>query len=329
MSYKTLVFLIILLAVGLSSVYAGSEKRIGTAGALELTLPVGARGTALGGAAISNTYGVEAVHWNPACLAQLQGTDVLFSHQPYLADIKVNFAGLATRFEDFGTLAGAVKVVSIGDMEETTEEFPDGTGRIFSPTLAVFSMSYAKILTYRVNFGLTAKFIHESIFEASASGLAFDLGFTYEPDWHGFTLGLAIKNYGPQMRFSGQGFERALDGRQGAAESSKFDLPSSFELGFDYDLMNVDRNQAIFSGNFRSNNFSQDFWQGGLEYIYDGNYSIRAGYNYANQEKWLYGFTVGGGVKFAINETTFRFDYAWSDTEVFDNNQYLTFGISF
>jgi len=329
MSYKTLILLIILLALGLSSVYAGSTKRLGTAGAPELTLAVGARGTAMGGAVIANTYGVEAVHWNPAGLAQLRETEVLFSHQPYLADINVNFAGIATRFEDFGSLAAAAKIVSVGKMEETTDEFPDGTGRIYSPTLSVFSLTYAKILTYRVNFGITAKFIHESIFEATASGLAFDIGFIYEPEWRGFSLGLAIKNYGPQMQFRGKGFERELDGRQGSAESGSFDLPSSFDLGFDYDLVNLDRSQAIVSGNFRSNNFSQDLWQGGLEYIYNSTYAIRAGYNYADQESWLYGFSIGGGLKFRINETTFNFNYAWTDTDIFDNNQYFTFGMSF
>jgi hypothetical protein len=319
----------LLLAVGLSSVYAGSEKRIGTAGAQELTIPVGARGTAMGGAVVANTYGVEAIHWNPAGLAGLQGTDVMFSHQPYIADININFAGIATSLEGFGTLAAAAKIVSIGDMEETTEEFPDGTGRIFSPTLSVMSVSFSRVLTYRVNFGVTAKFIHESIFEANATGMAFDIGFIYEPEWHGFSMGLAIKNYGPEMRFDGEGFERGLDGRRGAAESASFDLPSSFDLGIDYDLINVDRSHAIVSGNFRSNNFSQDFWQGGLEYVFDGSYAIRAGYNYADQENWQYGFSIGAGLKFNINETSFNFNYAWSETDTFDDNQYFTFGVSF
>lgn len=329
MSNKIVIFLIILLAVSLSSVYAGSEKRIGTAGAQELVIPVGARGTALGGAVIANTYGVEAIHWNPAGLAKLQATDMMFSHQPYLADININFAGMATRIEDFGTLAASAKVVSIGEMEETTDEFPDGTGRIFSPTMSVMSVTYARLLTYRVNFGVTAKFIHESIFEASASGIAFDLGFIYEPDWRGFSLGLAIKNYGPKMQFSGKGFQTEVDERSGSVESGSFDLPSSFDIGFDLDLVNVDRSQALLLGNFRSNNFSQDFWQGGFEYIYDGRYAIRAGYNYADQSNWLYGFSVGGGLTFDIGETTFDFNYAWSETDTFNNNQYFTFGVSF
>jgi hypothetical protein len=329
MKRKIVILLVILLAVCLTSAYAGSGRRTGTAGAQELRISVGARGTAMGGAVIANTYGVEAIEWNPAGLAGLEGSEAMFSHQPYLADININFAGIATRFEDLGTFALAAKVVSIGDMEETTPAFPDGTGRIFGPTMSVISLSYSRVLTYRVNFGITGKFIHEKIFEVSANGFAFDLGFMYEPDWHGFSMGIAVKNYGPEMRFTGRGFDRDLDGRQGAAESASFDLPSSFNLGFDYDLVNVDRNLAIVTGNFRSNNYSQDLWQGGLEYVYDGRYCLRAGYNYSAQESWLYGFSFGGGVDLKIGDANLILDYAWAETELFDANQYFTLKFKF
>ena len=283
----------------------------------------------MGGAVIANSYGVEAIHWNPAGLARLEGTEAMFSHQPYIADIDIDFAGIATRIEDFGTLAIAAKIVSIGDMEETTEEFPDGTGRVFGPTLSVVSVSYARILTYRVQFGVTGKFIHESIFDASASGVALDIGFVYEPDWHGFSLGLAIKNYGPEMRFSGRGFERGLDGRQGAARSASFELPSSFNIGLDYDLVNADQNLAIVSGNFKSNNYSQDLWQGGLEYVYDGKYSLRTGYNYSEQDTWLYGISAGAGAVIDMGGTNLILESAWTETAVFDANMFFTVRVQF
>jgi hypothetical protein len=329
MRYRILILVMVLLAVSLTSVYAGNERRIGTAGAQELRIPVGARGTAMGGAVVANTTGLEALHWNPAGLSRLAGTEVMFSHQPYIADINVNYFGMATRSENVGVFAASAKIVSIGDIEETTSEFPDGTGRIFSPTMSVISLSYSRILTYRVLFGVTGKLIHESVHDASASGVGFDIGFIYEPDWHGFSLGLVIKNYGPEMRYSGSGFERSLDGRQGAAKSASFELPSSFEVGANYNLINMDKSVAQISGNFCSNNYSQDLWQGGFEYTFDGLYSLRAGYNYSDQTDWLYGFSAGGGIKFKINETTFSFDYAWTETDIFDNNQYFTFGIAF
>ena len=327
---KTLVFLmLVLLAASLNMAYAGSDRRLGTAGAQELRIPIGARGTALGGAVTANVSGVESIYWNPAGLANFEGTEALFSHQPYLADIDINFVGVATNIQDFGTLGAAAKIVSIGEMEETTDQFPDGTGRVFSPSLAVLSLSYARTLTYNVTFGATGMYINEKIFEVSASGVAFDVGFIYRPDWHGVALGMVIKNYGPEMNFSGRGFDQVLGQRPVRPISSSFDLPSSFNLGMSFDFLSRGMNLATVSGNFCSNNYSEDLWQGGLEYSYDGKYFLRAGYNYSQQEDYIYGFSLGGGLTLNIGNTDVTFEYSWTETEVFDNNQYFTGRINF
>lgn len=324
MKSKYIIFVLILLAVSLSSVYAGNSLRIGTAGAAELLIPVGSRGTAMGGAAVSNTVGVESIFWNPAGLADLDGTEVMFTHQPYMADIDVNYFGVATQIEDFGTIAAAAKIVSIGDMEETTDDDTEGTGRIFSPTLSVISLSYAKVLTANVSFGATAMFIHESIFEAQATGMAFDVGFKYDPRWNGITFGMVIKNYGAPMQFDGDGFYQSWDGVAVAGKSKEFELPSSINLGISYDFLDDGPNFASVSGNFRSNNFYQDLYQAGFEYVYDGKYSLRGGYNIADEDNYLYGASVGGGVMFSLGSTQMTLEYSWTQTEVFDDNQYFT-----
>lgn len=331
MRYKTLVILTLLLLVCLSTAWAGNERRIGTAGAQELLIPIGSRGTAMGGAVVANTYGIESIYWNPAGLAALEGTEAMFTHLPYLADIDVNFGGIATAVEGFGTIGFSTKIVDVGTIEETTEQFPDGTGRTFSPSFVVIGATYARVLNANVSFGATANVVYEKIAEVSASGMSFDVGFIYEPRWRGLKLGLSIKNYGPEMQFSGRGFEGDLDGHQAAPRSAKFDLPSSINIGVSYDLLNDGPNHALASGNFRSNNLSQDLWQGGMEYVYNENYMIRAGYNYSEQSEYIYGFSFGGGLRYAIGTTVLSFEYAWTETDVdaFDANQFFTLKANF
>lgn len=329
MRNKTLIITTLLLLLCLSTAWAGNQRRVGTAGAQELLIPIGSRGTAMGGAVIANTYGMESVFWNPAGLASMEGTEAMFTHLPYIADIDVNFLGIATAIESFGTIAFSGKIVDLGSIDETTEEFPDGTGRKFTPTFAVIGASYARILNANVSFGATANFIYEDIQNVSATGVGFDVGFIYEPRWRGLKLGLAIKNYGPQMQFTGRGFESDLNGHQAAPQSSKFDLPSSINIGLSYDLVNEGPNHALASGNFRSNNLSQDLWQGGLEYVYNENYMIRAGYSYSEQDEYIYGFSFGGGLRYAIGTTVLSFEYAWTDTDVFDANQFFTLKFDF
>lgn len=328
MKAKIAVLTLILLVASLSPATAGNERRIGTSGAQELRIPVGARGTALGGAILADVQGIEAVYWNPAGLAYLENTEAVFSHQPYLAEINVNFVGVAHTIEGLGTIGAAAKIVSIGDMEETTLDQPDGTGRVYGPSLSVISMSFSRILTNRVSFGITSKFIYERIFEVSASGIAFDAGVIYDPGWNGIKMGMALKDYGPQMKFSGIGFDRTLDDRPVTPKAASFDLPSSLCLGMSY-TTTKGVNQAMVSGNFINNNYSMDMWQGGFEYTYDNKYCLRAGYNYSSQDKWQYGLTLGGGLSYEFQGTKLTFEYAWADVDVFDANQYFTVKVQF
>ncbi len=331
MKHKIFLLVMVILAVGLNSAYAGNADRIGTAGGQELLIPAGSRGAAMGGSVVASSNGVDAIYWNPAGLANLQGTEAMFTHLPYIADIDVEYFALGTSIEDFGVVGVAVKVVNAGEWEETTEAFPDGTGRVFSPTLAVLGLTYSRALTARVNFGVTGNIIRETIFEVDATGFAFDFGFTYETKFPGLTLGFAMKNYGPDLVFSGRGFDRipADEKRPASSRNASSELPTSLNIGTAYNFYSDDMSSATATANFRANNQSMDMWQGGLEYAYDQRYFVRGGYNYADQENWLYGATLGLGVMVPLGTTDLTLEYCWTQTEVFDANQYWTLKASF
>lgn len=332
MKYRIILVGLVLLSLVVSA-NAGSERRIGTAGAQELLIPIGSRGTAMGGAVVANTFGVEALYWNPAGIAGMEHTEVMFTHQPYLADIDVNYFGVGHNIEGFGTIGLSAKIVSIGEIEETTEDQPEGTGSVYEPTLSVIGLTYASVLTSNVQFGATAHLINERIFEVSATGMAFDFGVIYDPKWKGLTLGIVIKNYGPEMTFSGVGFERSFEEagqRRVSPSSAKFELPSSINIGLAYNFLNMGQNSMALVGNFRSNNFQEDFWQGGAEYAFNNTFFLRAGYNYSEQREYLYGASLGAGLSYPIGEDTrLTVEYSWTQTEVFDDNQYFTVKASF
>ena len=190
-----------------ASVFAGSEERKGTGGALELRIPVGPRGTALGGAVTGDVAGAEAVYWNPAGLAAAEHIEVLFCHTQYFAEQKLNYVALATPAGGLGVLGFAAKVLSVGDVIVTTEEAPEGTGEIIKPTFTVLGASWAKRFTDRVMFGATLNYVNERVVDNTASGIAFDFGVQYDPGVHGLKLGMVMKNFGPSMSYSGPGGE--------------------------------------------------------------------------------------------------------------------------
>lgn len=335
MKHKLTILVAMLSTVFGSTVFAGSERKVGTAGALELTIPVGTRGVALGGAVVANPIGLESIYWNPAGLTSIEGTEAVFSYQPYLADMEMNFFGVATTIASFGTLAGSARVLSVGEIEETTEQLPEGTGRVYNPTLSVITVTYAKDMTASVSLGVNASFIHESVFQVSASGLAFDFGVTYRPQWQGIMLGIAIKNFGPKMSFSGPGFDRTFEegGRRTfSPNSANFELPASISMGLSYNFLQQGMNSATLMGNFDANNFSPDAWQGGAEYAYNERYFLRAGYSASTgsgDAESIYGLALGAGLEYPMGNTTLKVGYAWNQTEVFDDNQYFSVGLNF
>lgn len=314
-----------------SGAFGGNVLRVGTAGGQELLLPVGSRGYAMGGAVVADVSGVEATHWNPAGVSLQRGTEVMFMHMPYFADINMNFFGVSTEVGELGVFAATAKIVDIGEIEETTEFAPEGTGTVFSPTLAVIGLTFSRQMTHQVNFGITANFINERIHEVSAKSLSFDMGFMFDPQWNGVKLGMVIKNIGPDIRFSGRGFnisdadvgDRAVRSTNAAAE-----LPSHVVLGASYTPQYDGEHSFTFSGNFQSNNFSQDAWVGAMEYGYEGKYFLRGAYSYSQDvdheatgttSQYLYGLSLGAGFTVDLDETQLTVEGAWRETEFFQS----------
>lgn len=338
MKIKTLCFTIIAMFLCTSVLFAGSDDRIGTAGGQELRIPVGSRMSALGGAGVAEAIGAEAIFWNPAGVAYQPGTQVMFTNLQHFADIDVNYFAATTAIEDFGSLGFSAKVVSFGDIIKTTVNAPMGTGEIISPTFSVIGLTYSRQFTDRVAFGATGMLVSEKVEQVSATGVAFDFGFIYNPGWQGMRFGIVVKNYGPEMRFSGANFDFTVDvpgSEPNSAEhelrskSATFELPSSIQLGLSWNFLEMEQSRATVMGLFQSNNFSEDEFRGGLEYGFNDMFFLRGGYVGTNQDEYLFGASLGAGVNLKWGSTIITFDYSWMENEYFDAHQFFTVKFGF
>jgi hypothetical protein len=324
-------FIIIALLLAASDLYAGGGRRNGSGGASELLIPVGARGIALGGSTLANSYGLEALFWNPANIARVgdYSTNVLLSHMEHIADIGVEYGAISTDIESFGSLAFSIKSLSIGDIPVTTVQNPDGTGALFSPTFLTMGLTYARMLSDRIAVGLTANLISEEIDRVSATGVAFNVGVSYSDfaDITGLSIAFVMKNIGPEMKFDGPGLlveaqtpDFTRSGELYKIDAAPFELPSILELGVSYQY-NIDEQNALqLGGVFSNNNFYGDEWKGGLEYGYNNLFFLRVGYFAAtNMETEFstssdyntYGFNAGFGLSYDIGGALLRLDYAY------------------
>lgn len=346
--------LIALLAWNAPAARAGSDGRVGTSGAPELLIPVGPRGTALGAAVGSDVAGIESIFWNPSGLSRMERNEALFSHTQYFADMQLNFAAVGFRAGNFGNLGFSAKVLSVGDVFVTTEEAPDGTGEVINPTFSVLGVTWARQFTDRVNFGATLSYVNEHIATVSATGIAADFGVQYTTDWRGMRLGMAVKNIGSTMAYTGEGLDTSVPSpgaepgsspRVVRFTSANFEMPSYFTLSTSGDAYRQGGVALRWLGSFQNNNFGGDNLNAGAEWDYREQFALRGSWfgtfntttdpdtqndstKFKSGDDLYSGFALGGGVTVRPGDTKLSVDFTWRPTrEFFDD--ILDIGVRF
>jgi hypothetical protein len=343
--------MVVLGLLGTLMAYGGGDNRTGTNAAPELMIPVGARDLAMGGASVATTFGIDAIYWNPAGLARSsKGTSAIFSHMSYIADIPINYFAVSSTFGNFGTLAFSMKALGIGDIPVTTEDFPDGTGQLISPTYVTIGATYSRMLAENIAIGLTTNLITERIARVGATGMCFSAGVQYMnlAEVQGLDFGVAIKNIGPQMQFDGTALLRQGTvgaNRQGYYKivAGSFELPSTIEIGASYRRQLDNDNNLIVSTLFQNNNFMADEYKLGAEYAFRNQFFARAGWDFAQKSSdegltatsgvdkttYLYGPTFGVGVKTDLGDVDLTLDYAYRYVKFLSANQVISIVIGF
>lgn len=319
---------------------AGTTNRVGTSGASELRMMVGARSIALAGSDLAMVGGAEAMFYNPAGIVATQNkTELMFSNSQLIDYMALNYFGVMQSMGDFGTIGVSAKVLSVGDIIETTESAPDGTGATFSPTFSVIGLTYGKAMTDRVNFGGSLNYTSEKILQETAAGVAFDFGFQYDTGYRGARLGIAVKSIGPNMNYSGSDFEFITPvpgsdpqsaGRNVATQSATFELPTALQFSVGLPLVQG-VNAFNLYGAYNSNSFGRDEARFGAEWMLKKMFALRGGYTYNGESSATYQYAYGLGVKVPVGSSHLNVDYAGQPVHggYFNDVQSLSVGVTF
>lgn len=330
-----ILIIVIVLTLLLNFGFAGDLSRIGTTSGSELLIPVGARSIALGGSVVSSAQGAEAIYYNPGGIAKSDKSEILFSNMNYIADIDVNYFAATFNGQDIGSFGLSIKSIDFGQIDETTEDYPDGTGNTYSPTFVTAGLSYSRLLIERISAGVTLKYIYEGIMQTSANAFALDLGIQYSFN-RNLKMGVVMKNVGNKMQFDGRNLEHAsiIPGATPDADNGYFrgvtlesDIPSTFSFGATYTMDLNEDNLVHLSGSFVNQNDASDQFFGGIEYSYTDFIFLRGGYSYDanNIDDQLFGASFGAGIKYQIGDFDFYVDYAYRQLlDYFDANQIFT-----
>ena len=248
-----------IIIIAISSLGLGQSSRMGSASSTQLLVVPSAKHLSGGGAAATAT-GMDATFWNPAGLAMSENSiDAIFSNRQYFADIDNSFFGVAT---DIGSykMGVTVRSFSMGDVNETTVFFPDGTGQVFTPNFSILGGTIAKKLSDNTSVGMNINYIREGFGRVSASGTAFDLGVQYKGlmGRENLDVGFTLKNFGSPVKYDGPGlgvFAEPADADRPTEyyklDAAAFDLPFTFDMAISYKVAGADVG-ATYTSNYYS-----------------------------------------------------------------------------
>ena len=269
-----------IIIIAISSLGLGQNSRMGSASSTQLLVVPSAKHLSGGGAAATAT-GMDATFWNPAGLAMSENSiDAIFSNRQYFADIDNSFFGVATDIGEY-KMGVTVRSFNMGDINETTVFYPDGTGQVFTPNFSILGGTIAKKLSENTSVGMNVNYIREGFGRVTASGTAFDLGVQYKGllGRENLDVGFTLKNFGSPVKYDGPGlgvFAEPSDADRPSEyyklDAAAFDLPFTFDMAVSYKVAGAD-----VGATYTSNYYSTDELKLTVGYQFEGLGSVGVG----------------------------------------------------
>jgi len=336
------ILLMIFLLMIQQNASAQNVSKTGTTAANFLEIGVGANAIGMGGAFVSVANDATALYWNAGGIALLPKFEAVVVHTDWIAETNFDYAGLVLPLGDFGTLGFSFTSLSMDDMKVRTVEQPDGTGELFSAGDIAVGLSYARHLTERFSIGFTLKYIEQTIWHMSATGIAIDAGTVFKTDLlGGMTIGASISNFGTPMKLDGRDgryFIRVDDSKLGSNERvptslelDSWDLPLLFQIGVSTYALNNSTYKLLLAVDASVPNNNYQSLNAGGELSFMDFLFFRAGYNSLMLDEAEGGLSLGVGInsKMLLSTSVVNFDYAFRDFGRLQNIHNFTVGIKF
>lgn len=322
---KVIILAGISLCLGFSTLSL-SQGNLGQSGANFLQIAVEPRGAALGGALTAIPDGAAALYWNPAGAIHAKNLALNLSHTNWFLDTKLMYTGIVKNLNKFGAIGISFTSFYMDAMDVTTVYDSEGekSGTWDAGDLAV-GLSYARSLTDRFTFGVTAKVVREEIWNLSASQIALDVGSLYRTDFLNLRLGMVVRNFSGKMKFAGNAIDSRIQEEVDRGQTNnprierlapEFRLPQVFQLGIAFDPVRMERGSLTLLADVTVPSDNKELIVFGAEYQFQNFAFIRSAYRVNNESG---NFSVGGGLNLKISGFNSRFDYAYSTMGVLGN----------
>ncbi len=303
-----------------------------------------ARAGGMGDAGIAISPDANSSFWNLAKtpFASSNGA-VGITYTPWLKDIAqdVFLATLAGyyKLDDEQAISASLRYFNLGQIQ-----FVDFNGNPLNtsrPREFAFDLGYSRKLSDNFAIGVALRYINSNLANGSFNGVTYKAGNAFAADlslYHdgtdesgqGLTYGLSLSNLGSKIGYTNDAQSKDFIPANmgiGGAYSWVFDETSKLTLALDINKLLVPavpeytgdnttdstnlanyHNYSVFESWFKSFSNNAITFSPGVEYTYNNQFSVRAGYFYEgkNQGGRRY-FTAGVGVKYNVFNLNFSY----------------------
>jgi long-subunit fatty acid transport protein len=307
----------------------------GTSAANFLKINLSAKSVGMAESDITYAEDASCLFYNPGGISRIDGPSVSFSYVEWLVQTSLGYCAV-TLPVGFGTAGLDVSYFSSGNIEETTLEMQDGTGRFVTVNDVAIGLSLARNLTDRFSVGLKVKYIHENLADVSASAVAVDIGSIFETSFlNNLKLGIALSNFGSSMEFTGDDLlvtnvvPNSPTNKEISAvlQTNEWSIPLFFKIGCSTAVISTEGFKMLVAYCLTDSRDYGARHNVGSEIELMDVIRIRGGYRFNYDETT---FSIGAGVKvFASSMGTMFFDYAFTNFGVLDGVNQFSLSVNF
>lgn len=255
MKKLTVLLFMSLIAFGLNS----NVKAQGEAAVPFLLLNPDSRAGGIGESGAGLADNVSAIHWNPAGIAFLEGSEFGLTHSNWLPQFNLDIFYDYLSYRQYinsisGSVLASIRFMNYGQFARTTAQGPEVIGT-FNSYDAALTLGYATKLHSDWGFGVNFRIIHSRLSDQPtgeeqgkgvSTTVSFDVSGMWRPEHlnlplignfgNKFSVGANLSNLGPKIYYIDQ--------------DQADPIPTNFRLGFAFRLFEDEYNSLTYTLDF-------------------------------------------------------------------------------
>ncbi|MFA6541021.1 MAG: PorV/PorQ family protein [Bacteroidota bacterium] len=321
--YSALIFLLTCSSATAQRIFPGlGGQRAGITVFQFLKIGVTPRAEGMGGSFVAISDDASALYWNPAGAVRSGANELMFANTQWFADIGLNYGAYLHHLTDQDAIGVSVTSLQTGDMERTTVLAPSGTGAYFSYQDLAVGVTYSRAMTDQFSFGVTAKYVRESIAELAMQEVMIDLGAFYYTGYANSRFGITLSNFGGTTKPEGIATSIGLGE---VSDFQEFSPPTVFRMAFAFEPYQSETYRMTMSVQLNHPNDNAENLSLGGEFAWTETVFLRGGYKINVEEQQMPSYGIG--VRIPVEYTTIRFDYGSANFGTLGNTH--RFSVSF